>query len=61
VTDPDDTTATRHRRGEEILAELGAGERPGSLDVRTCQLALVAAFAALGRDEFVRIHGGYTL
>ncbi|MFC1421121.1 carboxymuconolactone decarboxylase family protein [Streptacidiphilus cavernicola] len=31
------------------------------LDVRTRQLALVAAFAALGLGDFVKIHGGYAL
>ncbi|MFI1093842.1 carboxymuconolactone decarboxylase family protein [Streptomyces sp. NPDC020917] len=31
------------------------------LDVRTRQLALVAAFAALGLGDFVKLHGGYAL
>ncbi|GAA2281821.1 hypothetical protein GCM10010145_62060 [Streptomyces ruber] len=31
------------------------------LDVRTRRLALVAAFAALGLDDFIKIHGGYAL
>ena len=31
------------------------------LDVRTRQLALVAAFAALGLGDFIKIHGGYAL
>jgi 4-carboxymuconolactone decarboxylase len=31
------------------------------LDVRTRQLALVAAFAALGLGDFLKIHGGYAL
>jgi 4-carboxymuconolactone decarboxylase len=31
------------------------------LDVRTRQLALVAAFAALGLGDFIKLHGGYAL
>lgn len=31
------------------------------LDVRTRQLALVAAFAGLGLGDFIKIHGGYAL
>ena len=31
------------------------------LDVRTRQLALVAAFAALGLADFIKLHGGYAL
>lgn len=31
------------------------------LDVRTRQLALVAAFAALGLGDFIKIHGSYAL
>jgi len=31
------------------------------LDVRTRQLALVAAFAALGLGDFIKIHGAYAL
>ncbi|MFD3926037.1 carboxymuconolactone decarboxylase family protein [Streptomyces sp. NPDC058614] len=31
------------------------------LDIRTRQLALVAAFAALGLGDFIKIHGGYAL
>jgi 4-carboxymuconolactone decarboxylase len=31
------------------------------LDARTRQLALVAAFAALGLGDFITIHGGYAL
>jgi 4-carboxymuconolactone decarboxylase len=34
--------------------------RPG-LDLRTRQLVAVAAFAALGQQQFVRIHAGYAL
>jgi 4-carboxymuconolactone decarboxylase len=88
--DPNETTATRRRRGEDIVATLSAGApRPASLDalerdfpflanavnayavgevfgrdvldVRTRQLALVAAFAVLGLGDFIKIHGGYAL
>ena len=31
------------------------------LDVRTQELALVAAFAALGLGDFIKLHGGYAL
>jgi 4-carboxymuconolactone decarboxylase len=31
------------------------------LDARTRQLALVAAFAALGLGDFIKLHGGYAL
>ena len=31
------------------------------LDVRTRQLALVAAFAALGLGDFIKLHGAYAL
>lgn len=31
------------------------------LDIRTRQLALCAAFAALGLPDFLKIHGGYAL
>jgi 4-carboxymuconolactone decarboxylase len=31
------------------------------LDVRTRQLALVAAFAALGLGDFIKVHGDYAL
>jgi len=88
--DPDETTAARRQRGEEIVQILSAGApRPASLDalerdfpflsnavnayavgelfardvldVRTRQLALVAAFAVLGLGDFIKIHGGYAL
>ncbi|MHC3472602.1 carboxymuconolactone decarboxylase family protein [Streptomyces sp. 7R007] len=87
--DANETTATRRKRGEDIVQTLSGGRRPSSLDaldrdfpflanavnayavgelfardildVRTRQLALVAAFAALGLSDFVKIHGGYAL
>lgn len=89
VVDPEETTATRRARGEDIVTSLSGGQRPASLDsldaeypflsnavnafavgeifardvldVRTRQLALVAAFAALGLGDFITIHGGYAL
>ena len=89
TTDPDETTAVRHKRGEELLATMSDGRPPAVLDdierdfpflshaihtyaggevlarevldPRTRQLALVAAFAALGLDEFVKLHAGYGL
>jgi 4-carboxymuconolactone decarboxylase len=87
--DPNETTATRRKRGEDILQALSGGRLPESLDaldrdfpflanaitaynlgelfvrdvldVRTRQLALVAAFAALGLGDFIKIHAGYAL
>jgi 4-carboxymuconolactone decarboxylase len=87
--DPNETTAARRQRGEEIVEALSGGQRSALmdtldrdfpflanaatsyavgelfartvLDVRTRQLALVAAFAALGLGDFIKIHGGYTL
>jgi 4-carboxymuconolactone decarboxylase len=47
----------------EATASYALGDvwsRPG-LDYRTRQLAAVAAFAALGLQQFVRIHAGYAL
>jgi 4-carboxymuconolactone decarboxylase len=87
--DPNETTATRRRRGERIAAQLSGDPNPALLetldrefpflanavtsyavgeilartvlDVRTRQLALVAAFAALGLGDFIKLHGGYAL
>ncbi|MDN3054471.1 carboxymuconolactone decarboxylase family protein [Streptomyces sp. SRF1] len=89
TVDPEETTAVRRRRGEDIVTSLSGGARPASLDaldrdfpflanavhayavgeifardildVRTRQLALVAAFAVLGLGDFIKIHGGYAL
>ncbi len=86
---PNETTATRRKRGEEIVRTLSGGRLPAELealdrdfpflanavtayaigelfardvlDVRTRQLALVAAFAALGLGEFMKIHAGYAM
>lgn len=87
---PNQTTAERVRRGQDIVRDLTKGApRPSSLDdlerdfpflshavnafavgevfdrtvldVRTRQIALCTAFAALGLTDFLKIHAGYAL